>query len=299
MSPLTGTSTSSRSTSADGGTGGGELFVDLDFSAAPIGAPLAAPAPTNGPMPDVIPYLRTDGKSAVVYKSQLNQVIEIRRDPTGGGGWTVLNLSDAVGARVSVGKGSPFPFVRLDHWNVVVYVGSDSHIHHLVSAGGASGWSDGDLSNQTGDLVVPASDPWPVSRSDQQNCILFVGTDRLMYQLAFTPNGAWWSSTLPAVSPLATLDGRPSAYVHADGVNAIAYRTDSNEVHELRVEDNAWVDAVLPVPSGVTPQGTVFGHKGSQPRDSIPFRGVSANGTQHGYDLSKMSTSPWTADIIK
>ena len=59
---------------------------NLDFSIAPINAPLAAAAPMNGPVPDVIPYRRADGQSALIYRSDSNHVIELLHQPVVPGG---------------------------------------------------------------------------------------------------------------------------------------------------------------------------------------------------------------------
>jgi hypothetical protein len=285
-----------ESRAVGGGAGGTPSFGTRDYSGPPTNAPLAAPAPMNGPVPDAIPYRRADGQSAVVYRSESNHVIELLHQPVVPGGWIWTDLTLASNATVTANMGSPFPYARTDNYSTVVYIGSDQHIHELASTLGGP-WSDGDLSAAAGDLVAPASDPSGIKRSDQFNAVQYIGADNVMHQLSLLSGGFWSKWTLPAVSPIASLHGRPSAYVKANGVNAIAYLSAGNQLHELTLGTGGWSDAVLPVPAGVTPKGQMFGHSWSTNRNSITFRGLEG-GIQHGYDINQQTGGSWTVDTI-
>jgi hypothetical protein len=195
----------------------------------------------------------------------------------------VTDLTAASGASVTVGKGSAFPYVRSDNWNTIVYVGSDDHIHELASLG--SGWGDADLSFFGGDTGVPSSDPVGVKRADGYNCVLFVGTDNQIHQLAFLPsNGFWWTSNV-ASDAKAGLFQRPSAYVTADGFDAIVYtRLSDDRIIELLLFSGAWHPQTLPT-GCVRPIGQLFGHAPPSGLDSVLFQGKDSTGVKR-YELS-------------
>ena len=267
------------------------VFTDLDYNASPLSAPLAAAAPVNGPVPDVIGYVRSDGRSAVVYRDTNNHVIEILRN-SGGPGWSVSDLTMTSGAQVTATKGSAFPYVRSDGYNTIVYIASDNHIHELANLG--SWYGDGDLSAATGDTLPPATDPWGYVRSDNYNCVVYVSSDGRMHELALYPGGYWGAGYLPAVSPQVGRSMRPSGYVRNDGVNAVVYvgLDGESNVHELVLLSSGWSDSVLATPS-VVPASQLFGHRATGNRNSILFRGTN-EGDVHAYELSMPAGGAWS-----
>jgi hypothetical protein len=264
--------------------------LDL-FAAAGINAPAAAPAQFAGPVPDVIGYVRSDNRSAIVYRSATNHVIELKSNFGGMGqpAWLVTDLTVASGASVTVGKGSAYPFVRSDSWNTIIYIGSDNHIHHIALLGASL--FDEDLSALSGDTGNPDSEPIGVKRSDGYNCVLFVGTDGKMHQLAFLPGGSWWTSNLPA-TPKGGLHQRPAAYVRPDQTNVVVYTTPSNSIVEIRLSNGQWLPTDLPT-NCVKALGQVFGHSAAPLRNSVLFYGASGPNVSR-YELFRSNGSPWT-----
>jgi hypothetical protein len=264
---------------------------NFDYQPSPISAPLAAPAPANGPVPDVIGYVRSDGRSAVVYRGENNHVIEIISNPAIGPRWLVYDLTSQSGAQVIANKGSVFPYVRSDSYSTLIYIGSDNHIHELAHYGELA-WGDGDLSAATGDTAVaPATDPWPYARSDGYNSIVYVGADGLMHELAYLP-GTWWGSwLLPAVSPQAGPFMRPSGYIRGDGLNIVVYLGSDALIHQLALVNGAWSDSTIAT-GNVFPTSQLFGHRPPGRLGSVLFRGTNA-GVVHGYELSLPSNGAW------
>jgi hypothetical protein len=253
--------------------------VDL-FNAFVPNAPLAAPAPTIGaPAPDVIGYVRTDNRSAIVYRSVNNHVIELLSGTSGQPAWLVTDLTAAAGASVTIAKGSAFPF--------------DNHIHELATTGNGV-WSDWDITVQTGDFVVPMTDPWAYTRSDDWNTIVFVGHDGMMREFGLYPGaGPWGSWIFPALSPSDGPYSRPSGYIRADGVNAVVYWSKDlvDRIRELTLGPNGWVDAPLPVPC-VRALSQLYGHLAPGNRSSVLFRGVQGFQIKY-YELSKPVGGAW------
>jgi len=267
--------------------------VDL-INTFQLNAPNAAAAPTGGPAPDVIGYIRTDQKSAIVYRSVDDHVIELLSNFGGQPRWLVTDLTAAAGTSVTIAKGSPFPFVRTDGWNSIPYVASDNHIHELATTGNGA-WGDWDITLQTGDPVVPSTDPWAFVRSDSWNVIVFVGADGTMRQFGLFAGDSHWNSwTLPAVSPLTGLYQRPSGYIAADGINAIVYTGIDQKIHQLKMGSQGWLDSVLPT-GCVKPASQLFAHPGPRTRSSVLFQGrESVQGSNRRYALTQPLGGPWT-----
>jgi hypothetical protein len=278
---------------ANGGSSGTEPshFVDQDLALSPPSAPLAKSAAV-GPVPDVIGYTRSDGKGALVYRTANDHVEEVLFPLIGS---TATDLTVASGALVNATSGSAFPYARSDGYNTVVYVGSDNQIHELATAGGGSGtgsWSDASLSVASGDPATPSTDPWGYRRGDDINAVIFVATDGLLHELSLS-GFSWGWGTLPAVSPTGGLAARPSGYIRPDGFpGAVVYRSTTGEVHEISLGAGVWVDAVVPVPAGISPTEQMFAHQGPGAKSSILFSGMQSGG-MHGYRMSRNSGSGW------
>jgi hypothetical protein len=274
----------------------GSSFIDLDYTLSPINAPLAFGGQQNGPVPDAIGYVRAGGRSAVVYRSHDNHVIELFHNPGGNPSWVVNDLTVLSGSQFIVGKGSAFPYARSDSYNTVVYAANDAHIHELATFAtpgpGTGGWGDGDLSFVSGAFTDPTTDPWGYVRFDDCNSVVYVAADGAMHELALFPGGSWGHYVLPAVSPLGGLHRRPSGYLALDAFAAVAYVGADDSIHQLALMSNGWVDSVIPVP-GVIQKSQLFAHLAPSPRMSILFRGL-ADGFAHGYELTKTSSGSWT-----
>lgn len=315
------------SNAGSAGASGGGTLTDTDFFVQTGGvAPLAAPAPVNGVVPDAIGFKRPDGKDAVVYRSETNHVWMVSSDP-GAPQWLAFDLTALTGAPLTANNGGPYPYVRTDNWITIVYIGSDNHIHELANPGAPGpevGWIDADLSVVTGDLATPNSALWGWKRSDGWNQILFISTDRQLHEFFFHPSHGWGAGLLPAVSPVTGFSRRASGYIRNDGVNAVVYMgSNASVVHELKLKSDGsgWTDVSLPSNDTTNPQGQPFahlapaaanggtsgttgsgGHAGTGSvignRNSVLFEG-NLDGLTHGYELGQASSvGAWTLDNI-
>jgi len=270
---------------------------DVDFNlTSGINAPIAASAPANGsgPVPDVIGYVRSDQRAAVVYRSSTDHVIELKA--TGNTTWQVTDLTVASGTGFTATRGSAFPYVRSDGRNAIVYIGSNNHIRELSSSGSA--WVDRDLSVAAGAATTaPGSEPWGYRRSDGFNAVLFVSSDSQLHEFKLFQGSSTWSDfTLPAMSPYPSLFTRPSGYVGSGGKNSVAYISGSPGSHTLRhmtLGIGSWDHDSLP-PTCTNWISQPFGHSASGDRSSILFSTRSSFGIVTHYELSSAGTSSWT-----
>ncbi len=263
---------------------------NIDYTASPIFSPLAVAAPANGPVPDVIGYVRSDGRSAVIYRGGNNRVIQILSSSGGGSPWTVSDLTSMSGATVTANKGSAFPYVRADGYNTIIYRGSDNRIHELANLG--SWYGDADLSAQTSDTLPAFTDPWGYARSDGYNCIVYIANDARMHELSLLSGGYWQSGIIPTASPSGGLFMRPSAYVRADGINAVVYVGSDARVHEVALVSGGWSDSPISNP-GIAVASQAFGHRAPGNRSSVLFRGTN-QGVIHGYELLLPTGGTWS-----
>ncbi|HEY7372202.1 MAG TPA: Kazal-type serine protease inhibitor family protein [Polyangia bacterium] len=272
----------------------GVITSDTDFTNE-FGAPVADfESPT---VPDIIGYLRADGRSAMVYRSG-GQVIEILSDFGHQPAWVVNNLTIQSGATVTVKLGSAFPYVRTDGWTSIVYAATDNHIHEIATLG--HGWGDWDLSARPAPTVVPATGPWAYQRSDHWNSVVFVGTDGQLHELAYLAGPSWGHWVFPVASPGTVSNRRPSGYVRTDLINSVIYTTTSNELREQALTPGSqWQDWPLPLPANYVAVSEPFGMR----RDgwgSVLFAGQDVTtGDVKAVELYLPFDSNWTSSIIE
>jgi len=273
---------------------------DVDFTTQfGINAPLAAAAPPTGPVPDIIGYIRSDNKNALVYRGSNNHVIEVRSNFTSSPPWLVTDLTTTSGGP-NVGSGSAFPYIRTDGINSIVYIATDNHIHELTSNfGGSPTWLDHDLYANSGETVIPSTDPWGYKRSDNTNAVVYVGNDNKLHEISRNGSNncftgfAWCTGVISvATAPSGGLFRRPSGYVRADSKNAVVYMSNFNSLHEVTLAvGGIWVEGTLPTGSGFTPLGQPFGHKAPGNRSSVLYEATSSFGKQ-GFELTLQSGGP-------
>jgi len=95
---------------------------------------------------DPVAYVRSDGVTAVLFKSSDNRIRELTLV---GGSWVSSDLNAATGGPLADGAGLN-AYVRADRVNAVVYRTADNHVHELSLAKGGGTWSHGDLTSIVG-----------------------------------------------------------------------------------------------------------------------------------------------------
>jgi len=260
---------------------------DTDFNTCcGINAPIAASR-------DVIGYVRSDGKSGLVYRSDLDRVVEITSNFSGSPPWLAIDLTQRAIAHVAA-TANPFPYVRADGHSAIVYVGSDNHIHELSNTG-RTGWSDIDLhvASQETILARAGTSPWGYKLADGTSSVLWVGQDSKLRQFVATSN--WTSVILPGVGPVVGI--RPSGYVAPNGVNAVVYisaaPTAFLTLHQLTQSGTTWTDEQFPDGSCVRPASEPFAQQLPGNVSSVLFLGNSPMGVQR-YEFTKPAGGSWT-----
>ncbi|AUX45860.1 uncharacterized protein SOCE26_073560 [Sorangium cellulosum] len=164
-------------------TAAGTPWQKWDLTAG-TGAPLAAGTP--------FAYIRSDGVSAVVYRSSGDN--HIRELALTSSGWQHWDLSAGTGAPAAASD--PVAYIRHDGVTVVTYRSSgDNHIRELTLSN--LGWLDWDLSAGTG-APAAAGTPAAYKRADNVSAILFrSSSDSHIRELALTSSG-WedWDLTV-------------------------------------------------------------------------------------------------------
>src|SRR5262249_22829178 len=151
--------------------------------------------------------------------------------------WVAFDHTANLMGATPVLKGGAFPYVRSDHKNAIVYIGTNSHIHEIVSNFPTLVDTDLYATGNSDETVAPSSEIWGYKRFDGVNAIVFVGTDGNLHELSLnigvpcahlhTP---WCDGTPTASQPTSGISQRPSGYVRADNGNAVVYLSNNGNV---------------------------------------------------------------------
>jgi hypothetical protein len=261
-------------------------LLDTDFTAA-FGAPAVA-LESQG-VTDIIPYVRSDRRNSIVYRAFTGHVIQITSNFGGQPSWLVQDLTNLSRAGVIVRNGSPFPYVRFDGLNTIVYVANGGHIHELANTSDLTGWIDSDLSIASGDTSNPASSPWGYRRADGYNTVVYVNDVGELRELAEPcgPTG-WCTNPLPAASPSPL---RPSGFVgNVSGLSNVVYVSNSGSIHALLLYFGTWSDTALPMPPNVTAASEAFGHSPTEDPGKVLFLGRDiVTGDTHACEITQLT----------
>ncbi len=252
----------------------------------------ASGSPAAGHTP--VPYVRSDGVSAVVYLSRIGQIHELSRVA---GSWQHHNLSALTCAPVSL-DWALGAYVRADGVTAVVYRGLGHRIHELALAGGT--WTHTDLTVHTGAPTPGAFDGelCAFARSDGASSVVYTSGDGEVRQFRSAAHGSWTSQSLTgdAGGPKAALQGL-AGYVRSDGVNAIVYRGEDQHLYEL-TQDSSGEFAVLndlTAMAGAAPaRGHVHAYNRADDTSTVIFEGPDF----HIHELALEGGSNWShADL--
>jgi hypothetical protein len=214
------------------------------WSVGDLTATTGAPAAVGDPAV----YVRSDGRSAVVYRSSDNHIRELLLT---GQSWAAGDLSAAAGAPAA--SGNPSPYVRSDGSNTVVYRSTDNHIRELGLFSGA--WTVGDLSAITG-APNAVSDPYGYVRSDGVSAVVYRSTsDNHIREISLAVGTFNWSAAdLSGLTGAPAATGRPTAYVRADGISTVVFKSSGDShIRELRRFAGSWFAGDLTAATGGTP----------------------------------------------
>lgn len=233
---------------------------------------------------------------AVVYATDDGHVHEIALKGT----WQDRDLTAAAGAPLTY-SGTPqlTAYQRSDGVSMVVYRGTDDHIHslYLELLWQGNNWQEvwhwADLSAITGSPAA-ASDPYGYVRSDGINTVVYVGNDGHIHDLRLEGGWIWADLTAIAGAPAAS-PSRPVAYVRGDGINTIVYKgipAQGGYIYELRLDDG-WKWANLTSLSGApSPMSDLSAYVRSDGISTINYAGFDG----HIHDI-RLETSWIWADL--
>lgn len=194
---------------------------------------------------------------AVVYYDNGYHIHEIALKGT----WLDRDLTAAAtGAPTVIAGGAKImAFRRRDGVSMVVYRGTDTHIHALYLELVFDGktwkevWRWADLTAITGSPHA-SSDPFGSVRSDGVSTVVYAGIDGNLHELRLDNGWRWADLTAISGAPAASTS-RPVAYVRADGIDTIVYKEfATSHIIELRLDSGwKWADltdlAKAPLPA--------------------------------------------------
>ena len=224
----------------------------LGHSLVDRSAEFGTPPASGSPTACVIPGL---GVHNIAYRDTSASLHELWRDAQGGTGTT--NLTATAGAPTAVG--SPFAYVDTRrNTEILLYRSSDGTVRSLYWSTGAVGHD-----NLSGTAGAPPAGGDPVGyyvHAADANHVIYRTGDRHLHELS-------WIGVAPVVyggnltgaisAPRAA--GDPSAFVNAQGVNIVVYRSEHNQILGLY-----WTDG----PSGLD---DLSGVAGTPPAAGEPF----------------------------
>ncbi|HVV53607.1 MAG TPA: family 43 glycosylhydrolase [Polyangia bacterium] len=130
-------------------------------------------------------YVRSDGASAVVYRSAGGHIWEISRvsgespsSPT----WYAGELTTIPDAPLTVSD--PMPYIRADGQSTVVYTAGDGKIYELALPYGATSWSSNTISVSGTPTAVDG--PMGYTRGDNNSAVVFHDEQGDVWQLELT-----------------------------------------------------------------------------------------------------------------
>jgi hypothetical protein len=176
-------------------------------------------------------YVRNDLTNAVVYRSGDNHIRELSL-PKGSTSWQAGDLTGLTNATVAAGD--PAAYRRSDGWSVVVYRGTDAHIHELGLAPGSGYWQVGDLT-AAANAPNASGDPTGYVRADATNAVVFQSANSGdIYELRLPQGSASWQpGDLTSLTRAPAAAGKPRGYVRPDHVTSVVYRATNKDIIEL------------------------------------------------------------------
>ncbi len=227
----------------------------------------AAPAPAAGAK--VSAYRRSDNADAVVYRSgDDNAIVQLKRTANG---WLWATLPDGAGTPT----GSPVGMVRADGVNAVYFNTLSGHVRELSLRSNGE-WEAIDLTDETG-APLASGDVSAYRRSDGYTSVLYRTATGAIVELFMRPGDPWGQATLSNTvngqAPAAA--SRPHGYVHADGYNALVYRSTDDRLVELWLAGDGWHHFILP--SATNPHGDPFAYVRADAKEAVVSRRASGH----------------------
>ncbi len=235
-----------------------------------------SPPPFSSPTGYGLPFFEARSVLYVTGDNDIHQLMGA------GGSWQHTDLTTAAAGSQPAGS-IPEGYLFPDDQHVV-YLGTDNHIHELVSEFGFNTWSHNDLSAPFGGRLFEGSPTGHAFNARRTQHLIYSGSDNHIHELWSSTSDPWRHNDLTAATgaPL-TPPGVKSArgYVfEAQLTQHITYPAVDGHIHELRWDLGGWHDADLCVATGAPewalpgfPTGYVFDAEGTQHVDYVGIDG--------------------------
>ncbi len=178
---------------------------------------------------------------------------------------------------------------RNDGFDAVLHKGTDGTVHELVRTGTAP-WAFAPIQPMAGKPIAGKLSAY--RRSDGKNAIVYRSTDGGVIEIRLDSTG-WTARQINVGMP--TANGDPVAFVRADGVSAVVYRSGTRIVELRLLSNQAFASTDLTAAASIT----------SMPASSDPSPTVRADGiTSVVYrsngaivELFRRPGEPWSAGV--
>lgn len=194
-------------------------------------------------------YVRSDGISAVVYTEKVGKKRHAKEFTWNSAQqrWNHAGLNAVTNGPAVDGK--PFPYVRSDKGNSIVYCQYNGDVREIFMVGDK--WADAslrDVAKGGGPADCDVCDPYPVAVNNGQSIVVYLGIDRHIHALRVA-GGAWFYHDLTAETRSAFEAAPcPTVYQRADGLVSVMYKVATpagfrlREITgEYRPANNSWV----------------------------------------------------------
>ena len=156
---------------------------------------------------------------------------------------------------------------------VVVYLGTDNHVHQLSAAANQGPWSHVDLTALT-NAPLAAGNPFGVVLGAQ--IVVYRGTDSHIHQL-FTSGNQWLQADLSQLASAPPASGDPIECSSPSGGQLVDYTGTDGHIHQLHVSGGHWVQADLTAITNATSSGSDPFEYPLGGNQIVPFRGVDSD----------------------
>jgi hypothetical protein len=153
--------------------------------------------------------------------------------------WHHRDISALAAAPAAAGDPNGYVFVK----EIVVYRGTDSHVHALFATANQGPWSHADLTLIT-NAPLAAGNPFGFVNGAQ--VVLYLGTDSHIHELNTVNNNTQWAQEdLTKLAGAPTAAGDPFGLSH-NGNQIVSYNGTDGHIHALSINGSGlWADSNL------------------------------------------------------
>ena len=156
---------------------------------------------------------------------------------------------------------------------IVVYRGTDSHVHQLSAAANQGPWSHIDLTALT-NAPLAAGDPFGFVNGAQ--LVVYRGTDNHIHQL-YNNGTQWLQADLSQLASAPPASGDPFGSSSPTGKQLVDYTGTDGHIHQLYINGGNWLQADLTALTNAPSSGSDPFEYPLGGNQIVPFRGVDSD----------------------